>query len=762
MALMQVASRLQIPGKIMSDRLQGLQVAGQQHEISPIQGMGHQRDPNVIYESTEDGDIRTVETSADDDYESFKNKLRESWDESSQKGAKKAGTRHKQNLSLQFLDISLSEPGRQAEETAARSETIDENKEFNNRDQNTFSAKDFSPPRPTALRQQVSHGAANSKTSQSEVTTSASMTSNNYLQHNLNATSPDSIVVPQMSTQISRKHRRGTSGRSNPALAHRRIDSLGFSEPTKGHRRETSEGFEVIEENFIPPGNTPTPPSPGTAAMPPPVPTHYQNHQYPYYYQGAPPGYYTGNTHQSYNPPPPYYHNSSIHHNASYNDVHHYTHAPPHHYQYPMPSFGHGNHHGMTTSNTQGHHAPTSYAFGNPAIDYSLKPTYTSTKEHKSVGGDENGGDCDNHHRKQESIGSFLATADLFDDGEVGYDSEPDRPLPVHHEKSMSSTSFLRSLSDDNFLRHISHSADEDTDSPRISPVTLPTSDYMKPHGRGEDRDFTGHGRPSSSRHPTRADPAFAPVPAAHQHTTYYCAPTAESWHHGAEAPPPPPPLPGSEYNTPDYSRGSSPSDAAETPELSKEAAKRLRRKCAVPDCPNRVVQGGLCIGHGAKRKTCSHPGCTKNVKKAGLCSTHGPARKRCEAEGCSKVAVQGGRCIAHGAKKKMCSMDDCTKQAIMGGMCKKHYDQVNNIVKVRAPRKKNASPKGAKSPESSGKKTLPLALPPIPGRNDSREQSSHQRGLSIFQDMSTVDKIISNGVTSYPSPTMSGKSGDV
>jgi len=761
MALMQVANRLPIPEKNMSDRLQGLQVAGQQYEISPIHSLGHQRDPNVIYETTEDGDIRTVETNIDDDYESFKNKLRESWDESSSKGAKKSGTRHKQNLSLQFLDISLSEQGKLTDETVGRSETIDENNEVDDKERSSFSAKDFSPPRPTVHRQQVSHGAATSKTSQSETTKSSSNISN-YLHHTLNTTSPDNIVVPQMSTQINRKHRRGTSGRSNPALAHRRIDSLGFSEPTKGHRRETSEGFEVIEENFIPPGNTPTPPSPGTVAMPPPVPPHYQNHQYPYYYQGSSSGYYSGNTHHDYNPPPPYYHNSSHHQNTSYNDPHHYTYAPPHHYQYPMPSYGHSNHHGMMASNIQGHHAPQSHAFGNPAIDYSLKPTYSHIRELKSGGGDENGGDSDNHHRKQESIGSFLASADLFDDGSIGYDSEPDRPLPGHHEKSMSNTSFFRSLSDDNFLRHISHSADEDTDSPRISPLNLPTSEPAETQMRGENRDVTRYEHPSSFRPHVRAGPASAPGPVPQQHTTYYCAPAMGSWQEGTEAPPPPPPLPGSEYNTPDYSRGSSPSDAAETPELSKEAAKRLRRKCAVPNCPNRVVQGGLCIGHGAKRKTCSHPGCTKNVKKAGLCSTHGPARKRCEAEGCSKVAVQGGRCIAHGAKKKMCSMDDCTKQAIMGGMCKKHYDQVNNIVKVRAPRKKNASPKGAKSPESSEKKTLPLDLPPIPDKNVSRVKSSHQRGLSIFQDMSTVDTIIGNGVNSYPSPTMSGKSGDV
>ena len=142
---------------------------------------------------------------------------------------------------------------------------------------------------------------------------------------------------------------------------------------------------------------------------------------------------------------------------------------------------------------------------------------------------------------------------------------------------------------------------------------------------------------------------------------------------------------------------------------------KRSRRKCIVPDCPNRVVQGGLCISHGAKRKICSHPGCTKNVKKLGLCSAHGPARKKCEFEGCTKVAVQGGRCIAHGAKKKLCSFEECKKQAILGGMCKKHYDAVNGVVK----QKKKATPK--------------------------QNPGGHQRGLSIFQDSNVVDRILNN-----------------
>ena len=142
--------------------------------------------------------------------------------------------------------------------------------------------------------------------------------------------------------------------------------------------------------------------------------------------------------------------------------------------------------------------------------------------------------------------------------------------------------------------------------------------------------------------------------------------------------------------------------------------SKRVRRKCTVEGCANRVVQGGLCISHGAKRKTCKHPGCNKNVKKAGLCSTHGPARKRCEHPGCPKVAVQGGRCISHGANKKLCSVEDCSKQAILCGMCKKHHDQSAAMGQQgRAGRQQQYC------------------------RPAQEHASGHTRGLSFFQEIS-------------------------
>lgn len=107
---------------------------------------------------------------------------------------------------------------------------------------------------------------------------------------------------------------------------------------------------------------------------------------------------------------------------------------------------------------------------------------------------------------------------------------------------------------------------------------------------------------------------------------------------------------------------------------------KRTGRKCKFEGCLNSVVQGGLCISHGAKRKQCAHPGCTKNVKKAGMCSAHGPARKKCEHADCCNIAVQGGLCIAHGAKKRLCCHVGCTKKArsAWNHMCKRHFDDKN------------------------------------------------------------------------------------
>eukprot|EP00986_Skeletonema_menzelii_P016768 scaffold15845_cov97-Skeletonema_menzelii.AAC.1 len=39
------------------------------------------------------------------------------------------------------------------------------------------------------------------------------------------------------------------------------------------------------------------------------------------------------------------------------------------------------------------------------------------------------------------------------------------------------------------------------------------------------------------------------------------------------------------------------------------------------------MVQGGVCIKHGAKIKRCSSEGCTNQAKRGGMCMRHGAYR---------------------------------------------------------------------------------------------------------------------------------------
>jgi hypothetical protein len=69
---------------------------------------------------------------------------------------------------------------------------------------------------------------------------------------------------------------------------------------------------------------------------------------------------------------------------------------------------------------------------------------------------------------------------------------------------------------------------------------------------------------------------------------------------------------------------GAPPILAGSTVEDVSEAKPKHRRFCSVDACTNRVVQGGVCVAHGAKRRKCSVEGCDKNIKKEGKCSMHG------------------------------------------------------------------------------------------------------------------------------------------
>lgn len=230
---------------------------------------------------------------------------------------------------------------------------------------------------------------------------------------------------------------------------------------------------------------------------------------------------------------------------------------------------------------------------------------------------------------------------------------------------------------------------------------------------------------------------------------------------------------------------------------------KRVRRKCSAPGCDNRVVQGGVCVTHGAKRKLCSHPNCNKAVKLAGFCSTHGPARKKCDQAGCSRVAVQGGMCLSHGARRRVCDYPGggkgggtcCNKNAIMGGMCKKHYDRMQDAnsmlgLGMCVPVATTSSCSGESGVESEGDQSSlgsspswpssvatpgaglglggvvravaaarqphPAPRAPSPKKKAATSTShrrshkkarhhGHKRGLSIFDEMNTVDAIINS-----------------
>jgi len=63
-------------------------------------------------------------------------------------------------------------------------------------------------------------------------------------------------------------------------------------------------------------------------------------------------------------------------------------------------------------------------------------------------------------------------------------------------------------------------------------------------------------------------------------------------------------------------------------------------------------MNGGVCPGHGAKRRICSYDGCNNFVKqKGGVCNTHGARTTPCSHEGCTKRAQNNHLCFEHGKK---------------------------------------------------------------------------------------------------------------
>ena len=555
---------------------------------------------------------------------------------------------------------------------------------------------------------------------------------------------------------VNRKHRRIFSGDvTNPNLAHRRLNSVGNAAPVsrRQHHREPSEGLDILsaaanatkeEIAAVAGSDTPAWSQPPSRTLPPgghvsstvsssshaserphsfehessgPVqqhqmepPPHRQRGRHPplphpnphtSYAPHYQPGTNSGNYHHYPVPPIPgtaYY----GHHYGSKGPIHHhypaqYPQQPLEYhksrdygnYRGPRPEDADVSHFGRTPEWEPSHRSTPSVENSGPSSSHQGVQTFVtaisvgngnrvlplSTKQ-KNAGTNTDAGHAAlpaevGHHRKMSSfssLGTILGSSSVFPASSTQTESEYVKK-DGHHRASSSSVSFLNGLDvgidDANFLRNL-QASNASAASYRGSPP--PTQARVTT----QDRDPI---QKSPIQRNTEIEEEDVPV---------------------------------------------------ETPSGILQLAaggtsKRVRRKCTAPGCTNRVVQGGLCISHGAKRKTCKYPGCTKNVKKAGLCSTHGPARKRCEYPDCPKVAVQGGRCIAHGAKKKLCCVEGCIKQAILSGMCKKHHDQA-----------------GRKTPSDTEEYCRPVTTSHKP---------THTRGLSIFQEMSadTVSSLLND-----------------
>lgn len=104
---------------------------------------------------------------------------------------------------------------------------------------------------------------------------------------------------------------------------------------------------------------------------------------------------------------------------------------------------------------------------------------------------------------------------------------------------------------------------------------------------------------------------------------------------------------------------------------------------CNHEGCTSKVINGGVCIKHGAKVKICEHDGCTTQAIQGGVCIKHGAVKKvkkTCKHEGCTNQSKVGGFCTRHGAtrEKKTCSHEGCSNIAQNRGLCDRHGKRKN------------------------------------------------------------------------------------
>ena len=118
-------------------------------------------------------------------------------------------------------------------------------------------------------------------------------------------------------------------------------------------------------------------------------------------------------------------------------------------------------------------------------------------------------------------------------------------------------------------------------------------------------------------------------------------------------------------------------------------SSKKKRKKyfCSVAECTNQVVNGGVCIRHGAKVKRCNVVGCPNQVLNGGVCFSHGAKKYICSVDECTSQVRWRGLCGWHGAKLKQyrqqCQFQHpthrCTTIATYDGFCYMHHHHRNN-----------------------------------------------------------------------------------
>ena len=114
-----------------------------------------------------------------------------------------------------------------------------------------------------------------------------------------------------------------------------------------------------------------------------------------------------------------------------------------------------------------------------------------------------------------------------------------------------------------------------------------------------------------------------------------------------------------------------------------RHGGRKSKATCMREGCHSKVVNSGVCMKHGARRRICSTKGCKNMIVKGGVCVRHGAkqAQRICRWQGCSNVVVRGGVCVRHGANKLQDIAPIVSAEEERGrGMRRNKFKKVSNV----------------------------------------------------------------------------------